>query len=327
MTELLIADPHMTQHPRDADRWNLWAWTKDQVRKYDVDTVIFLGDLTDQKDNHSSVLVNRFVREAHELSKIVKVIFMKGNHDCIDENHPFFQFIGRLKNVVFITRPTEVYNKWLFLPHTKHWEEEWKPYLKNFNDFEMIFCHHTFEGATAENGQTLRGISPLIFKGFKGRIYSGDIHVPQMVGSITYVGSPYKIHFGDRFQPRVLLLQGPKERNLYFTGKGRELLTIQSLSDLQAYDFILGTQVKVRAGLKRSDYPDWANLRKGIVKLCSDRGWELCGIELEQLQSLERIVREEKGTDVIDHVKNHAKRKKLDKPLADLGVELIREVQ
>jgi len=327
MNTLITSDIHMTNNPRDADRWNLWTWLREQVKKHDVSKVLILGDLTEEKDKHPSSLVNRFVREASDLAKSAQVILIKGNHDGIDENHPFFQFLNKIPGITFITKP-RVIEKWLFLPHTKKWEEEWDEYLKHLNQWSHIFCHHTFEGAIAENGQTLRGISPTIFKGFKGKVYSGDIHAPQRVGAINYIGSPYRIHFGDNFQARVMLLQNEREKDLHFPGKGRELCNIRNLRDLQENSYILGTQIKVRVSLKRSEYPEWANLRKSIIKLSANKGWELCGIELEKIQAQESVDHTDtKLKDLSDHVRAHSKAKKLPKDLSNLGLEILKEVQ
>lgn len=326
MSTLITGDIHMNLNPLDSDRWNLWPWIREQVKKYKVDDVLILGDLTDEKDRHPSSLVNRFVNEISSLASFCKVTIIKGNHDFVDENDPFFKFLNKIQNVRFYTKP-KVIGNWLFLPHTKYWKKDWNTYIPNFNDYSIIFCHHTFEGAKAESGQILSGIPVTIFKGFKGQVYSGDIHVPQILSSIEYVGSPYRIRFGDSFEPRVLLLQDSKERDIHFPSRGRELLVCRSLLELSKNDFIIGTQVKVRIELRRSEFPEWTVIKQEIKKLVAERGWELCGLELEKIKSEDEPIHIKKHTNAIDNVEEYCKKKKLSKDISKIGLELIKKVQ
>ena len=55
MLTLLTSDLHLTDRPNDAYRWDFlskWLWG---IR---FDSLVILGDLTEEKDCHSSVLVN-----------------------------------------------------------------------------------------------------------------------------------------------------------------------------------------------------------------------------------------------------------------------------
>ena len=286
MTTIVTSDLHFTDLPRDAYRWELFPWLRDSVRKYRAEDVLILGDITDAKDRHSAALVNRLVKELHALSEVATVWLLKGNHDYIDEATPFFGFAAHLDNVEYAGEPSITGNiggaTCAFLPSTRNHEREWEGL--DLSTCRWIFCHQTFTGALAENGTELSGTPPAYFDDLPKscRVVSGDIHVPQTLhkGRITYVGSPYRIHFGDTFTPRVLLLDDSKMTDLHFPGVSRELVVARSVDELAALDFPQLTQVKVRLKLPRAEYPDWSRRREEIRALTVERQWVLCGLEL-----------------------------------------------
>ena len=339
MTALITSDLHLTDASRDEYRWGLFPWIREQIAKYNVDEVFVCGDLTDAKDRHSSLLVNRFVDEFSSLAKIAKVYLIRGNHDYISEQYPFFMFMRMLagwsteNGLDFIREPTKIKTKngnVLMLPNTKNYEEEWSGISLAACDY--ILCHQTFDGAKAENGQALNGIPPLFFKGFKGQVISGDVHVPQRISkNIEYVGAPYRVHFGDSFTPRVLLLRSGVASDLYFPTRSRELLECRTLRDVQRHNYPDGTQVKVRASLRRSEYPEWPKLRREIAALAKERDWDLCGgIELVALKSKDRDVEREDAVSSRspeDALAVYADAKKLSKDVRAAGVELLKEAQ
>src|SRR6185437_9098321 len=68
----------------------------------------------------------------------------------------------------------------------------------------------TYRGCVMDNGMRAPGGVPVdVFGNFKGQVLSGDIHVPQRLREPygpEYIGAPYHIDFGDKFTPRVLLI-------------------------------------------------------------------------------------------------------------------------
>ena len=334
MTSLITSDLHLTDQPRDEYRWGLFPWLLEQVEKYNVRNVFLLGDLTDAKDRHNARLVNRLAEGVSKIAAKCSVDIIPGNHDAVDMNHPFFAFLDEIPRVSFYQKPGSANGgEFLLLPHTKNYAEDWSDWKRwVFPTTKYILCHQTFDGAKAENGQELSGIPPSFFKAFKGQVYSGDVHVPQKVSKNTeYVGAPYRIHFGDAFEPRVLLLRKDGARDLHFPTCTRELLVARTMRDLQKSDVPLGTQVKVRVLLKRSEYPEWPKLRKDVQALARERGWDLCGgLELVALKSTDREVEraETKGTSSPeDALANYADAKKLPKELRGVGLELLKEAQ
>lgn len=220
MTVLLTSDVHFTTAPRDSYRWGLFPWLKETIEKHKVTTLVINGDLTEAKDRHPSALVNSLVSWVAVLASMCDVVINKGNHDGLDLSQPFFGFLKDIPGVIFVTDPAEVdlpLGKALFLPNTPDPEAEWKDLRAGFNNYSAIFCHQTFQGCVRDNGtKSDEGAALSLFKGYRGKVYSGDIHVPQKLGPVTYIGAPYRIRFGDTFEPRCLLLEGSSEKNLHF---------------------------------------------------------------------------------------------------------------
>src|SRR3954470_7797877 len=212
---LLTADLHFVAEPACEYRWSLFPWLHRTCKEERVKTLCILGDLVDRKDNHPAVLVNRLADAIEWLHADtgVEIVIMAGNHDWLKEGEQFFKFLRHIKGVSYVTEPWEHPDTKgplaMFLPFARDPSEEWKD-LTSLDLYQYVFMHQTISGSIASNGQRMSGETlPYIFDGV-GKIYSGDIHVPQVVRSVVadveYVGSPYHVHFGDNFTPRVVLL-------------------------------------------------------------------------------------------------------------------------
>ena len=281
---LITSDLHFTDRARDAYRWDIFPWLRDQL-EHD-ETLLILGDLTDAKDNHSSALVNRIVNEIEETVAFGHGVFiLKGNHDYVDAFTPFFGFLGALDRVAFIAdgyyglhRVEGQYVR--MMPHTRSPAEDWE--RVSFEDVDLVLCHQTFNGAKASNGQQLQGgISARYFsdRGFKGRVISGDIHVPQQCGDVTYVGSPYPVAFGDKFTPRVLRVSGDSVESLEPPHIRKLKLTISDAEELD--DLRQGDQVKLTVRLWREDFYEWERIRAEVAEVAGRLGVYVHSLDLE----------------------------------------------
>lgn len=276
MTVLVVADTHFTDRAADEYRWPLFPWLKKQAQEYKVTEVVHCGDLTDAKDHHSGRLVNRLFDEIAGLSEAVKFVLLRGNHDGIDPRTPFFRFLNNNQAVKYVIQPEIVelsIGKATFIPSG----------ITSFklHEFPYAFAHATFDGSEAENGRLLPGIDPAMLKSYGGKLFSGDIHVPQRLrANIEYVGAPYHIRFGDRFQPRVLLIRddGTTE-DLRFPAPCKHVLSIREAADLDC-DIPAGDQVKMRFYLARSEYHQWKIWQEVSREWAEERGWLVAGQEL-----------------------------------------------
>ena len=312
MTILLTTDLHLSEKVEDQYRFDLFPWIVKHYRNK-VHTVIILGDLTDRKNYHADFFVNKVVDSIRSLAKHFEVFLLCGNHDYdVDPTQPFFSFLGKYKNVNYILKPLFWQNKgMLFLPHSRDPGKDWsilsKPEVNNLN---AIFMHQTFRGAITESGYELGGISPKRFKHFKCPVFSGDIHVQQQLGPITYVGCPYHIRYGDQFEPRLLLLDYNFEtQDIHFPAPRKIALELTHGHDfgLKNYELQKGDKVKVRLYLPRNEFGNWPKHRDRIRKMAKKIEIKLHSIILKELRDSDKYnhKRTKNTTKIKTHVETY----------------------
>jgi len=206
MRFLVTSDIHLTDNPAHEYRWEFLDWLDNLAEKDQVSTIFILGDLSQDKDNHSSVLVNRIHDRLLKLAEKRNLCILKGNHDHPDGGVPYWKFLSSIPNLTYVDEGTVVNvdgSKFLLLPHTKHPKKDWGDL--DFKQYDFVFFHQTLPGSVSSSGQRLTGDDlPLLPE---GPIYiAGDIHTPSSI----YVGSPYDTRFGDHIDGRVLEWDGEK---------------------------------------------------------------------------------------------------------------------
>jgi hypothetical protein len=287
----LTGDWHLTNRPEDAYRWEFLSWLRD--KKFDA--LIILGDLTDRKDHHDSVFLNRVIDELLQFVDLGRdVHILMGNHDYSDPTSPFFKFIGHYRNCYYHAVPQiwELGNaRWAFYPHSRDPAEYWESMNNGVNvGVQYTLCHQVFDGAISESGRELVGHAGQFLSG-AGKIYAGDVHVPQKVGPIEYVGAPYPINFGDDFTPRIVLVDiGTGERKSIYPPHIKKVKL--NITDPEQIEFTHGwrphDQVKVTLQLTRGSLGKWDKYRRKIQRVCARNELVLCGIELK-LRTRERL--------------------------------------
>lgn len=278
----------MVADPACEYRWRLWPWLRTTAKEERVKTICILGDMVDRKDNHPSILVNRLCDELKKTRDETgaEIVVTAGNHDWLKDGEEFFRFLRHFDGIRYVTEPWEhpdvKGSLAMFLPFTKDPVGDWKG-LTSLDQFEYVFMHQTIRGSLASNGERLQDgdTLPDIFDGV-GKIYSGDIHVPQIIGSIEYVGSPYHVHFGDNFKPRVVLLENNKHAvDLHVPNMPlRVAVNASSMLQLRSRDLREGDQVKLRLQLRPEERHNWSQMRREALAWLRSRGVEVHGIEL-----------------------------------------------
>jgi hypothetical protein len=252
--------------------------------------LLFLGDLTDAKDYHSSSLVNGVVAGIQRLRTLVPSIrILMGNHDYLRRDHAYFAFLSAIPGVRFITRPWDDMGETsdgpacMFLPHTRTPSKDWAT-LDLETHFTYVFMHQTVGGSVASNGMKMEDEGVPEIKGPK--VYSGDIHVPQVIKGVEYVGSPYHVHFGDDFKPRCLLLDKrnrPVDLSTVGVFPRRVKVKVETLRQLKQLKDKLerGDHVKLHITLDAADAHDWARIKREAMSWLDGVGAEVHGIGLE----------------------------------------------
>jgi DNA repair exonuclease SbcCD nuclease subunit len=266
MSVLVFADIHLSDNPRDSYRHAFMRRVPDLLRKHKCSMCLILGDITESKDNHGAWLVNTVADHLHRISQVCPVVINRGNHDYVIVDHPFYKFLSHFHGVTWINSPTNLpipgLGECRFLPHTINYKKDWADIDLKSNGW--IFAHNTFTGAALGGGQIADGIPLSIFPG-SAKVLSGDVHIPQTLGPVTYVGAPYLVDFGDDYDPRVMLLEDGKTKSLRVSGPQKRLLTVNSVKELPivAKDYChSGDILKIRVSIDAADFASWPEIKK-----------------------------------------------------------------
>lgn len=321
----------MSANRKDAYRFVFLEKTLPQlIERHNASRLIVLGDLTDQKDSHPAPLVNRVVDGFAALADLVEVIVLKANHDYVSQSTPFFRFLNHLDNMRWINEPAFLrlhgLGRCLFLPHTTNWERDWKGF--SF-DADWIFTHQTFSGAVSESGQKMDGIPRDVFP--RGaRVVSGDVHVPQKVGCVTYVGAPFRINFGDDFEPRVLLLDGDEMRSVPVEGPQKRLVTTTILGKFRCRDADIqrGDVVKVQVELPTGSDLSRAKVRAAVREWAAEAGVEIyeTKVSAPRAEKTEKAIAKRDRRSDADLVRAYAKKMGKGKVTEAAGLKIMEEV-
>lgn len=322
---LVSADLHMSSNRRDSYRWKFLEETLPTlVAEHRARRVLLLGDFTEAKSGHSAELVNRLVDALAALAERAPIYLLRGNHDYLSEDSPFFKFTQHLSRVRWINEPTRLkllgLGDCLFLPYSRSPEEEWKPWLTEPRDW--YFCHQAFEGAVGENNQRISGTSRNIFP--RGvRVVSGDIHGPQKIGCVTYVGAPFKVDFGDSYEPRVLLLEGDEMRSVPVPGPQKRLVILRD-RDEKYPNITPGDVVKIRIEPPIDNQTPRAEWRAQARKWAEAAGVQLYAVEIITPKTApSRADRDRYRTSDADLIRAYVKKMKAGKACETAGLKLM----
>ena len=333
---IIITDLHLTDRERDNYRWEFLSWLKLKMVEMGEERLWILGDLTDQKDGHSAKLVNRIVDTLLELASSVTVL--AGNHDYKDPACPFFRFLGnkhlRTEKLRFVSQVAKLPfdgGTALWLPHSRQPANAWQGFTTK--DVDVILCHQTYDGADAGRVRLSSGLSSTYWshRGFKKLVFSGDIHVPQEIGDVMYVGCQYPIAFGDSFTPRMIQFDEGEPFSIKVPSIQRASLDLDAHEELSDYKLKAGDQAKVRMHLPRTEFGAWAEHKANLINLAEEIGVELFSIELVEKKNRKRSRLEDPKAKApvnkppVDLLREFCQTRGLHESLEAAGVDLLEE--
>lgn len=330
MKRLIISDLHLTDKPLDVYRWGIFKWLKKVILENKVDRLYILGDLTHRKNHHSSFLVNRIVHELFDISKHIEIIILKGNHDYVDEDEPFYHFLSVYPNIHFYK---DIYfqDKELFLPHTNRDLDKWNTY--NFDDYDFVYLHQALIWAKLENKYSLKeGLDIQDFKDFKDTMFiSGDIHKPQVMGdNFIYTGSPYPINFGDDFTGRALLIDDKNNiKEIPYETIKKHKINIRKIKELDDYELTKDDQVNIEVNLLKSELHEFFQYKKQIKEYCKEKQVYLHSVTMKIIEGRRRLKKKISNgikKDAINDdetLSNYCKTEELGQTYLDIGNEII----
>lgn len=324
MTILLTSDLHFSDNPLEEYRWNIFNTIRDLINQYKVEGLYILGDLTDRKDRHSGSLTNRLINELAKLP--VRPFILKGNHDEPLTGVPFWKLLNATDAAVFITEPCAE-GQCFWLPYEKDPAAAWRDI--DFSGIHTVFMHQTISGAVGNNGYKIEGDKvPILSRRLK--IYSGDIHTPQRIGGIEYVGSPYPIKFGDDYKTRMLLLNNDMsiKREIIITNNiRRAVLTIGNMNELAHAELRRGDQVRIHYKLALDDVKLWPGIRDQIREWAINHDILLVSIDtIVEFGSGKRQRRSVESThDPLTVFRAFSEAEQLSGDIVRSGLEMLRE--
>lgn len=283
---LVIGDLHLSDKARDSYRFGIFKWIAEQQATREVTATFILGDLTENKDRHSATLVNKIVSGLVSLRPPVYIV--KGNHDYTDPKNPFFKFLNHIDGIKFAVKPcvVEAGKRVALIPHYRT-QTEFDQAVKQCGSSrpECFFVHQTFDGAIAETGSRLTGLSASPIEFLKPRlgVYAGDVHKPQDSGIVTYVGCPYQVRFGDNYEPRVIWLGSKgQQEDLVFDSPRKWSLTVRCADDIKRNKKLYHSdQVKLIIDLTREEAVEWKSIKQEILTACKKKELEIHGVKIE----------------------------------------------
>lgn len=346
----IIGDLHLTTKVQDRYRWAFFDWLIDQIISNtdglrNLPCLYIVGDLTQNKDNHDSCLVNKIVDYLYKLSNICqRIVVLRGNHDYIRADMPFFRFLSKIPKIVFVNQPLELYMGEiveLFLPHAEDFFQSYS-HINLYNKYKHVYLHQSFNGAITQNGFSLSSSCDISKLGMLSnreatltQIYAGDIHVRQnMTSFFKYVGAPYPIYFGDSFQGGATLLipykNKYKESNLIFPTLKKKVVVISRIEDLQQVDLCVGDQIKVEIQLEEQCAYTHHKIRSSVREYCKDNEIQLSSMSVVILsKDRERLSIKNPQPEFFDNnqeniLLDYSKTKNLSSEFVDTALRYIR---
>lgn len=279
---ILTADWHLTDAPDDEYRWAVFDRLLDYCKLREDWDVHILGDLCDRKDRHSGLLVNRLLQGLRRLIKAgCDINIIMGNHDEPMSGPPYWRILNNVDGVRFWTKPEQLTDNLILLPYTPD-VGSWTDYL-DVDYTGLLFLHQPVSGALLEHGTAISWGGNHDLNLPAGCIaFAGDIHTPQTLNNLTYVGAPHPVKFGDSYQTRMLHInrKGKILHKHVFRATQRFMLDLNRDSELEEIDAKPGDQAKVRFNLEPDEIQMWPIYRKATENWAKE-----CGVNLMSIQS------------------------------------------
>jgi hypothetical protein len=117
------------------------------------------------------------------------------------------------------------------------------------------------------------------------KVYSGDIHLPQLVlwgAPVTYVGAPHRVRYGDDHVCRMLALDSETyeiAEELVLDSPLKAVIDISSLEQFKGLGLAPGDMVRVRFTIPPNRIEQWAVDEADLREMASQAGITLASIE------------------------------------------------
>lgn len=165
---------------------------KNNIEENDI--LLILGDWFDNRQSLDIYVMNESIKIIHELSKIIPIHFLTGNHDIykkVDTDINSLISFYFIDNIFIYEKPVILTNnktKLLIIPWIG--DKETEESIVNSNNADYVFMHTNLDGFKYDNGREITNGVNISNKNIK-RVFSGHIHKRQENKKFIYIGSPY----------------------------------------------------------------------------------------------------------------------------------------
>jgi len=169
--------------------------------KKEGDFLVHVGDVFDSRHSLNLLVMNEGISIFEEISKIMPIVIILGNHDIYKKNSNDVNSVKILKwipNIKVLEEPEVIVisgKKLLFMPWRAGHAEELECIQNNPADF--MFCHTEMQGLKFNKSTTIEtGLDMKEIKNFR-KVYAGHIHFAQQKGNFRMLGCPYPMTRSD----------------------------------------------------------------------------------------------------------------------------------
>lgn len=158
-------------------------------------TLIIAGDLHDTKDIIRGKVANTIISILKQARTPVKILV--GNHDLLNEkgDENGLNYLAPYAQIIDKHTKLGLYPHLHFIPYQNS-TEKFKYIISTINQGALVVMHQGVKGAfMGDYIQDKTSIDSEDLKDFT--VISGHYHRHQTIGTVTYIGSPYSISFGE----------------------------------------------------------------------------------------------------------------------------------
>jgi len=238
----------------------IFPFIKHVIKKYPDRNVkvLLTGDFFDIKQAVSTVIESESITIMEQLSELVEVLMMVGNHDCpsphnteINSVKPFYHInnVQVYPKTAILSTVTDEKILLMSYNSTKEKEKE----IIDSNDAEYLFAHTEIAGFHYEGKPVEESKHNKIedFAKFK-RVYSAHIHKKQSKENILFLGTPRQVRANEFNNENGIYLIDFKEQKEYFIEnkispkfKVINVFTLMNMKLSEANEFVKNSYVTV----------------------------------------------------------------------------------
>lgn len=182
-----------------------------------------------------------------------------------------------------------------------------------------------------ESGHVAGTVPRDLFGG--ANVLCGDVHRPhKLTNTITYIGAPYTVDFGDDYAGRLLAVYDGGYKSIHYLGRQKRFVELSANSSdvlvlKHLEKFRIGDIVKVRVRMHSGNRSAWPDVRRMVKEWADEMKYELHSvvpvIEKGAMKTTHKTHAQRSDAQLLD---TYAKNKGLDAPTKKLGRILMRKV-